>query len=338
MKENMISVIVPVYKVEQYLPRCIDSILAQTYKNLEIILVDDGSPDNCPQICDEYAKRDKRIKVIHKENGGLSDARNAGIEVATGEYIGFVDSDDFIEKEMYEEMVVKIEKMNAEIALCKINFVYDNGEKEYLDEVDLVNGCDGGELVQLFLKNDCVHKDEKIIMHGLTWSVCRCLFSRKLIERKRFIKHMISEDFFFNIEVFSEAKGFAIVDKGFYNYYQRTGSTTKVFDKKKIERRIDFAKMALKTILKEVNDEDYQAFSFYLYESLVWECINADNYRELLKKIKKDKFLNKLNKFKNCKMRMKSLTNKKKKLSCILIYLKWFGLYRKLYFKYKNTK
>ena len=94
--EPLISVIVPVYGVEAYLNQCIDSILAQTHKNLEIILVDDGSPDRCPTICDEYARKDSRVRVIHKKNGGLSDARNAGLEIATGEYIGFVDSDDWI--------------------------------------------------------------------------------------------------------------------------------------------------------------------------------------------------------------------------------------------------
>lgn len=98
----MISVIVPVYKVEPYLDRCVRSIVEQTYTDLEIILVDDGSPDNCPAICDAWAERDSRVKVIHKQNGGLSDARNAGMDIATGEYIGFVDSDDWIAPEMYQ--------------------------------------------------------------------------------------------------------------------------------------------------------------------------------------------------------------------------------------------
>ena len=93
---SVISVIVPIYNVEDYLDRCVDSIINQTYSNLEIILVDDGSPDNCPKMCDDYAKKDSRIKVVHKENGGLSDARNAGMKVATGEYISFIDSDDWI--------------------------------------------------------------------------------------------------------------------------------------------------------------------------------------------------------------------------------------------------
>ena len=97
MSDNeLISVIVPIFKVEDYLRKCVDSVINQTYKNLEIILVDDGSPDNCPKICDEYANQDSRIKVIHKENGGLSDARNAGMKIAKGEYVSFIDSDDYI--------------------------------------------------------------------------------------------------------------------------------------------------------------------------------------------------------------------------------------------------
>ena len=100
----LISVIVPIYKVEKYLSKCIESIIAQEYSNIEIILVDDGSPDNCGKICNDYAIKDNRIKVIHKENGGLSSARNAGIDIAQGEYIGFVDSDDTIEPYMYEKL------------------------------------------------------------------------------------------------------------------------------------------------------------------------------------------------------------------------------------------
>ena len=96
----MISIIVPIYKVEKYIRQCVDSIINQTYEDIEIILVDDGSPDNCPQICDDYAKTDSRVKVIHKENGGIMSARKAGLKVATGEYIGFVDGDDWIEADM----------------------------------------------------------------------------------------------------------------------------------------------------------------------------------------------------------------------------------------------
>lgn len=116
---ELVSVIVPVYNVEKYLPKCLDSILASTYTNLEIIVVDDGSPDNCPQICDEYAKKDLRIRVIHQENQGLVGARNTGLAHAMGEYIGFVDSDDVISPCLYEVLVTAIMSTNADIAACE---------------------------------------------------------------------------------------------------------------------------------------------------------------------------------------------------------------------------
>ena len=118
MTNSKVSIIVPVYNVEKYLRGCVDSVLSQTYKNLEIILVDDGSPDNCPQICDEYVKLDTRVKVIHKENGGLSSARNAGLDEMTGDYVQFVDSDDYIEPEMIETMLSRLESGNGDVAIC----------------------------------------------------------------------------------------------------------------------------------------------------------------------------------------------------------------------------
>lgn len=121
MDEPKISVIVPVYKVEPYLRKCLDSIVGQTYRNLEIILVDDGSPDNCGEICDEYAERDERIRVIHKKNGGLSSARNAGLKLATGLYIGFVDSDDWIESDMYEYLLKGAQRSGSDITMCSFS-------------------------------------------------------------------------------------------------------------------------------------------------------------------------------------------------------------------------
>ncbi len=119
-----ISIIVPVYKVEPYLRKCVDSILAQTFTDFEVILVDDGSPDNSGKICDEYASKDSRVRVIHKENGGLSSARNAGIDVARGKYLGFVDSDDYIEKDMYELLYDNIVKEQADLSICGIYDIY----------------------------------------------------------------------------------------------------------------------------------------------------------------------------------------------------------------------
>lgn len=125
-RQPLISIIVPVYKVEQYLGKCIQSIIDQTYNNLQIILVDDGSPDNCGKICDDYAKKDSRIEVVHKTNGGLSDARNIGISKANGEYIGFVDSDDYIKESMYEDMYNLIEKSQSDVCICNFYNVIGN--------------------------------------------------------------------------------------------------------------------------------------------------------------------------------------------------------------------
>ena len=139
-EKALISVIIPVYKVEKYVERCIQSVINQTYENLQIILVDDGSPDICGKICDEYAKKDHRIEVIHKSNGGLSDARNKGLEIAKGEYIGFVDSDDYIEADMYEVLYNLLKQYNADVSICNFYTVSqgkisiknaDNGINEY---------------------------------------------------------------------------------------------------------------------------------------------------------------------------------------------------------------
>ena len=131
MNNELISIIVPVYKVEKYLEKCVKSILKQTYTNLEIILVDDGSPDNSGKMCDELAKVDDRIKVYHKKNGGLSDARNYGVERANGEYIGFVDSDDYIHECMYEKLYEAIKKSGTLIVECGVTRVYKNKERPH---------------------------------------------------------------------------------------------------------------------------------------------------------------------------------------------------------------
>ena len=134
MEEGKISVIVPIYKVENYLNRCVESIRKQTYRNLEIILVDDGSPDACGEMCDRYAQEDSRIRVIHKENGGLSDARNAGIEVAAGEYIAFIDSDDWIDDKMYEVLYHTLLKYDADIAECSYRNLFGDSHIEEISE------------------------------------------------------------------------------------------------------------------------------------------------------------------------------------------------------------
>lgn len=205
-----ISVIVPVYKTEGLLDRCVESIVGQTYKNLEIILVDDGSPDNCPAMCDEWAEKDSRIRVIHKENGGVSSARNAALDIATGDYIGFVDSDDWIEPEMYSSLIQKISESGKNIALCSYYAVEISGEryecrcvvdKEVLDKDDyfrfVVLGGDGGYI----------------------WNR---LYDADILKEVRFDEDIwYSEDLLFNFKTAQKSNGAAILDKIEYNYVQK---------------------------------------------------------------------------------------------------------------------
>lgn len=205
-----ISVIVPVYKTEGLLDRCVESIVGQTYKNLEIILVDDGSPDKCPAMCDEWAEKDSRIRVIHKENGGVSSARNAALDIATGDYIGFVDSDDWIEPEMYSSLIQKISESGKNIALCSYYAVEISGEryecrcvvdKEVLDKDDyfrfIVLGGDGGYI----------------------WNR---LYDADILKEVRFDEDIwYSEDLLFNFKTAQKSNGAAILDKIEYNYVQK---------------------------------------------------------------------------------------------------------------------
>ncbi|MBQ0108398.1 MAG: glycosyltransferase family 2 protein, partial [Phascolarctobacterium sp.] len=165
----MLSVIVPVYKVEKYLPKCVDSIINQTYKDLEIILVDDGSPDNCPAICDEYAKKDSRIKVIHQENGGLCSARNTGIENAEGDFISFIDSDDWIEINMFEEALDYLHKHDLDVVCCDTKVIKGNREifrPRYRTNM-IFNGQEGlNEILAGTLDNSACNKIYKRICIG----------------------------------------------------------------------------------------------------------------------------------------------------------------------------
>lgn len=151
MEDNkiLLSVIVPVYKVESYLDRCVESIVGQSYRNLEIILVDDGSPDGCPEKCDDWAKRDNRIKVIHKQNAGLGFARNSGLDIATGEYVAFVDSDDYIENDMYRTLIDAACRHNADMVSCGFNKQLASGEFLPCVEFDRETTFEGEDIKEL---------------------------------------------------------------------------------------------------------------------------------------------------------------------------------------------
>lgn len=207
---SLISVIVPIYNVEKYLERCVNSILNQTYKNIEIILVDDGSPDKCPQICDKCKNIDSRVKVIHKENGGLSDARNYGLSIAKGKYISFVDSDDYIHEETYEKMIKVLELQNADIVCCGINHVYDN-------KIESIN-------IEQRIYDDESAIEALIMGKNLNQTVWNKIYKRNIIDNILFEKGKINEDDFWTYKVFSNSKKIITLDECLYYYVHRESS------------------------------------------------------------------------------------------------------------------
>ena len=237
MNKGKISVIVAIYNVEQYLHKCIDSILAQTYENLEIILVDDGSPDKSGAICDEYAQKDSRVKVIHKQNGGQSTARNAALDIATGEYIGFVDGDDWIEPEMYQTMYSTMVNEGADIVQCGWYIVEQDGNKR----VDVE-----GSFFEHYGSNEGL--DELIQSKGghLNTSVCTKLFNGNLARGVRFSPVRAYEDDEYIFRNTAAAKHIVCFDTPLYDYFHREGSTmTSIFN---------LNKLALITIQKNICD------------------------------------------------------------------------------------
>lgn len=215
MKSEMplVSVIVPVYMVEEYLSSCVDSIVNQTYKNLEIILVDDGSPDNCGKICDEYAQIDSRITVIHKENGGLSDARNAGIKTASGHYITCVDSDDYIAVDMVENLYNSIVKYDADISICCTKKTANRDEDLYKETAFDVKLMSPDQAIEEGLYNT-----------SFPLSAWGKLYRRKLFEDIEYPVGKLYEDLFTTYKLFLKAKKIVYYSKVGYFYYYRSNS------------------------------------------------------------------------------------------------------------------
>ncbi|MGN0998714.1 MAG: glycosyltransferase family 2 protein [Faecousia sp.] len=217
MEQPKISVIVPVYNVEKYLTKCVNSILEQTYRNLEILLVDDGSTDSCPEMCDDFAKEDSRIVVIHKKNGGVSDARNAGLDRATGEYIGFVDSDDCISLDMYKLLLDRLLQTNADMVVC--NFLYVDEHYKVISEKN-----------SFFpIRDECLTPDQ--FMDGyagpcgwyyvVPWNK---LCKRKLFEQIRYPYGKWHEDEFVIHHLVFSCQLIAGVEECLYYYMQRPES------------------------------------------------------------------------------------------------------------------
>lgn len=213
MKEPLISIIVPVYKVEKYIDRCVKSIVNQTYRKLEIILVDDGSPDCCPAMCDAWSAKDSRIQVIHKKNGGLSDARNAGIEVSSGELIGFVDSDDWIAPDMYQRLFEVIKTYNSDIAACGVEMVWEDGTPSR--RLTKTGSC-------ILSREEAMRAiiEESWLKHPVWYK----LYKADIIRDIKFPVGKYHEDVFWSYQVIGRAKSVSVVDNVGYYYWQRSGS------------------------------------------------------------------------------------------------------------------
>ena len=241
MTTPLISVIVPIYRVEEYLERCVKSILSQTYENLEVILVDDGSPDQCPAICDACAEKDARVKVIHQENKGLSGARNAGIDAASGEYLAFVDSDDYVSPHFIEELYQLLQDTGCAIGQCRFSYVKGDG---LVEEGDSAFCIYRGES----LMEQLYGPEEKATCFVVAWNK---LYRAELFKETgiRYPEGRIHEDEATTYRLFHEAKKLAFLDRALYGYYtENGGSITSVFSAKRLqwltahEERIAFFK------------------------------------------------------------------------------------------------
>lgn len=214
--KDLITVVVPVYNVENYLEKCVNSIINQTYKNLEIILVDDGATDSSSKICDNLAEIDDRIKVIHKENGGLSSARNAGIDVAQGKYIGFIDSDDYIDDRMFEILYNSIIDNNADLSVCNYSWVNEEGRAFNTTKL-LDDSYSAVDVLSKYLLEDFA-----------SWVIaCNKLYKTDLFSNIRYPIGKVNEDSFTIHRVLDKCDRISSVSDSLYFYFQRQGSITK---------------------------------------------------------------------------------------------------------------
>lgn len=278
-----VSVIVPIYKVEQYLNRCVESLTNQSYRNLEIILVDDGSPDNCPQICDDWVQRDNRIVVVHKINGGVSSARNTGIENATGEYISFIDPDDIIHPNYYDIMMSHI--VDSDCIICNYEKFTDEikFENTYTINAELLNSKQA--IKKGFNKN-----------FNIFYVVWNKIIKANIVKKCRFDESMKNgEDSVFAFDIINSCNKISYIDFALYGYYIRKDGAVKKIDP---VGKMNIAKMAVHICTPYMHDVDKNIksrsrtiFSHILYSTML-EFKNSGEeayYRELKSILKKNK-------------------------------------------------
>jgi len=262
-----LSVIVPVYKVENYIDKCISSILSQEFTDFELILVDDGSPDSCPQLCDEYARRDPRVIVIHKDNGGLSSARNAGLKIASGDFVSFIDSDDWISSDFYNSIHLLENCKEADIIYVPYDIVYENHtEKVNYGHPQLITEID--KLYEFFFSSK----------HNL--SVWKCIYRRSLFDDLQFKEGYLFEDCYLSTKMVQLIKGIITTDIGCYHYIMRSGSIcNSSSDIYKVKQHLDAYKQIIEFLRdKKIPFDQYKHYyTTYLYFLLKGYNTNSKN-------------------------------------------------------------
>lgn len=276
MEETLVSIIVPIYKVEKYLRQCIESIIEQTHQNIEILLIDDGSPDSSLQICEEYAKKDNRIKVFSKPNGGLSDARNYGLERAKGKYIAFIDSDDYVHKDYIQELLKKCIETKSDIAMCGIKRVDDNGQE--LEEIEITNKHiqTGREMI--------LEINDYSTTNVVAWNK---LYKRHLFNNIEYPKGKLHEDEFTTHKLLYNANQIAITKEKLYFYRYNANSIMNSSLNIKRLHILEALEDRLKYFKANNEDEIYNNTIIRYIDTIIYlyNISNAKKDKEIRKKI-----------------------------------------------------
>lgn len=302
MENELISIIVPIYNVSKYLDRCMESLLKQTYTNIEIIMVDDGSPDDCGSKCDDYASRDRRIKVIHKQNAGLGMARNSGLDIANGKYVAFIDSDDYVDIEMIEKLYHRLQNTKADTCFCRYYNVTAEKMNILAPEIYKKNNYQQDEIKEILLGMiGSLPEEPGDVEIGM--SVWKGLYSLDIINKSKIRfqseRKYISEDIIFHIEYLQKAQKVVVEETPNYYYCDNGGSLTKSYKANRFEMEKILFQKVINELDKIFQEEEYNQRLFKSFLGRVRRCIsqevndnsNRKNVRKNIKQICEDQLV-----------------------------------------------
>ena len=333
MDKPLVTVVVPIYNVEKYLERCVKSIINQTYSNLEILLIDDGSPDHCPQMCDEWAAKDPRIHVIHKKNAGLGMARNTGIENAHGKYIFFFDSDDYVSLKTVEKCVLAAEQTNADTVLFGFSDVASDGKVMNVCVPATDKSIYNDDEIREYILPNLLAPDPLTGKQSNLWlSACSSMFSMDLINRSswRFVseREIISEDSYFLLCLYKDVTCTVVVSEALYFYCRNEASLTHAFREDRFEKIVRYHKACLEVCQKSKYDQaiakrlNYVFFSFVIgamKTAVASNLLFAKKY-SIIKQMITDEYLQKI----ICSMRREKDKPARVLLKCLMrLKLTW---------------